>query len=157
MMHGASSLVAYAADVTANSTVVRKRTIMRWNATGADIAAGTPVSISADATKGTALSIKPTIESSANEDSRCCGGAVRLIPTLTWGEVQVEGIQSGVAVNGTMADGDLLDAATTAARLNPAAVPAASVLSPVAIARSVNSGGAGNGTATVQWVNAQRL
>lgn len=154
MMHGASSLVQYAADVTANSTVVRKRTIMRWNGSGADIAAGAVVAISSDTTKGLMNSIKLSNNATANEDGRACGGAVRLIPNGTWGEVQVEGRQDLVLVNGTIAEGDLLDAGTTAGRLDPAA---GTLLPTVARALSTNTGAPATGTASVQWLNPQKL
>ncbi len=151
MSNDTRQMVQWNGDRTAQSTVRAKRTVQLWNGSGSSIAAGAVVALDrAVTTYGSGMSIKTAVVTSEVEDLAGIGGAVRLIPNLSWGEVQVEGIQESVAVADAVAAGELLTCDTTTGRLTKkAADPAVQVSD---LARALTDGD-GSNLGTVEWMN----
>lgn len=126
------------------------KTITLHNNSGATILAGDAVAL--DETQAT-VDLGAGIKTAAIADPQMViGGAVRDIPTGTFGEVQVYGVQEGVNVaTGTAAKTVLVGStvAATAGRLMAQAAAHAATERPVALCLTL----AATNKATVFWTN----
>ena len=112
-------------DGTDIQQIVPPKWVKLWNGSGSTIPAGSAVQIDVTVTTyglGSAIKIAAAVAADAR---KIIGGAVADIPNLSWGLVQVAGVQANVSViTATAADVPLIGSVTTAGRLIVAAFAA---------------------------------
>lgn len=141
----------YAGDLARIDTLTPPKLVRMWNGSGASIAKGVAVMEDVSVTTaGLGGAVKISTADAAGGRG-IIGGAYETIPNLTFGLIQVEGVQADVSVIDGTATGDLSGSLTTAGRLivNPLTAGIRTV------ARNL-AAPAGN-LSTVRWMNPHAL
>jgi hypothetical protein len=154
MVNGALG-IAYHGDTNDNKTTRPYRTVMMWNGSGGTLAAGDVVAVDRSVTtKGLGKAMKQAAIASEEEDVSAFGATLRAVPNLTWGEVQVLGVQEDVNMADAVEDGELVTAGVTAGRLTRAPDDQdATTTQFITLGRALVGGSASN-RGTVEWFGA---